>query len=223
MNSEYIPLNHPRVNLSSSHPGRIYTQDGPTTSERIPYPHTMQPDGRHQEPRMASVNAPISTWNLAPGDFAEIEVEDTPLIGIALELAEHHYDVDLFIDGEKIYGEFYCVSTYLPSSDGFGKVHWLMLDRNKHSVRLEVSEKYNRMLEVTHTKPVHACINGFVLMPQIAYPPPVYNTWMFTQDALPGDPRNAKGSLQENSIAAGDYLYLMDLYGQGTLETLTFR
>lgn len=223
MRGEYIPLDDPRVRFDSSRLGRVYTLDGPESTPQHPYPHTIHRSGLHQEPRMTSVFAPIKTWNLNAGDWCEIEVENVPLLGIAIELAEHHWDCDLFVDGEKIYGEFQCISTYMPSSDGFGYVHWIMLDRGKHRVRLIVSEKRNRMLDACQIEANHACINGFVLMRDLTFPPPVYNSWMFTQDELPGDPRNAKGSLRQTSILAGGYLYLMDLYGHGRLETLTFR
>ena len=223
MKSEYIPLDDPRVVFTSCVPGKIFNEQGTTVTERLPYKHTVNDIGAHQEPRMPSVFAPIKTFNMGPGDFAEILVRDIPLIGFVLELAEHHYDVDLYIDNEKIYGEFYCISTYMPASDGFGKIHWLMMDRGEHKVRIEIANKYNRMLDVSGTKPTHACINGFLVMEDIVFPPPVYNTWMYGQDDLPVLWANGKGSLCEGTVAPGGYLYLMDLYGQGSLETLTFQ
>ena len=223
MKSEYIPLDDPRVVFTSCVPGKIFNEQGTTVTERLPYKHTVNDIGAHQEPRMPSVFAPIKTFNMGPGDFAEILVRDIPLIGFVLELAEHHYDVDLYIDNEKIYGEFYCISTYMPSSDGFGKIHWLMIDRGEHKVRIEVGEKYNRMLDISGTKPTHTCINGFLLMGDIVFPPPIYNTWMYGQDKLPGDWLNGHSSLCEATVAPGGHLYLMDLYGQGSLETLAFQ
>jgi hypothetical protein len=48
---------------------------------------------------MAAVVVPIKCfkWNL--GDYAEIEIENTHLLGIVFEPAKHYYDADLFIDG----------------------------------------------------------------------------------------------------------------------------
>jgi hypothetical protein len=237
MKAEYIMMDDPRVTFKSTRIGKVFSPEGnksETVGDMV-FRYTESPDGIHQEPRMAAVMSPIKSFNWHPGDYAEIEIEDTPLLGITLEPAEHHYDMDLYIDGEKIYGEFYCISAYHPSSDGFGKIHWIMLDRGKHTVRVEVSDKYNRMLDLTGTTPNHACLSGFILNPDMVFPPPVYSNWMFTQETRPSPIRLAliregdhledpikEGYLQVDTIPAGGQLYLMDLYGQGSLDVLTF-
>ena len=238
MKAEYILMDDPRVKLRSTRKGRVYSPAGETAEQvgEMVFRYTENPDGVHQDPRMTAVFSAIKSFGLHPGDFAEVTIEDIALLGIALEPAEHHFDIDLYLDGEKIYGEFYCISAYHPSSDGFGKIHWLMLDRGKHLVRLQVSEKYNRMLELTGTTPNHACLSGFILSPDLTFPPPVYTTWMFSQEprpspirlmlARPGDylagPLH-EGYLQVDTIRAGDELFLMDLFGQGTLDILAFQ
>ena len=222
MKSAYIPLDDPRVTLQSTRPGRVYALDGAESTEAYPFPHTSYPNGFHLEPRMTSVFAVPKSFNLNPGDFASFHVEDTPLLGIVLELADHHYDLELRIDDVDPYQAFSCLSSYLPSSDGFGYVHWLLLDRAEHEITLRVSDKYNRMLDASGIQPSHACLSGFITMDEIRFPPPVYHHWMYTQDPLPPDPRGRVSSLDQRVIPAGDFLYLMDLFGQGSLETLVF-
>lgn len=222
MKSAYIPLDNPRVTLQSSRPGRVYSVDGAESTQDYPFPHTSYPNGFHLEPRMTSVFAVPKSFNLNPGDYASFRVEDTPLLGIVLELADHHYDLQLKIDDVDPYQAFSCLSSYLPSSDGFGYVHWLLLDRDEHEITLCVSDQHNRMLDASGIQPSHACLSGFVTMDEINFPPPVYHTWMYSQDPLPPDPRGRVSSLGRKTIPAEDSLYLMDLYGQGTLETLVF-
>ncbi len=210
--------------------GHVYHMGGEhevVDGDRV-YHFTKHANGLHQEPRMTAVYTPIRTWNLNKGDWAELDIEDVPLIGIAMELAEHHWDVDLFIDGDKSYGAWYSIPTYLPANDGYGYVHWLMMPRGKHTLRLEVSDRYNRMLDVSRLDVSHACINGFILMDNITLPPPLYHSWMFSQDEMPTFttdflPGSAKGRLEETIIPAGGSLYLMDLLGRGTLDELTFE
>lgn len=210
--------------------GHIYHQNGAhqVVDGRLTYRFSEDPNGLHQEPRMTAVLTPIHTWNLNKGDWVEIDVEDIAVLGIAMELAEHHWDVDLVIDGVYIYGAWYTVPSYLPANDGYGYIHWVMLNRGKHTIRLEINDRYNRMLDVSHLNPSHACINGFILLDELALPPPLYHTWMFSQDKMPTFttdflPGSAKGRLEENIIPAGGSLYLMDLLGRGTLEDLTFE
>lgn len=222
MNGEYIYLDDPRVTMKSTRPGRVFSLDGKVTLPDYPFPHTVYDNGFHIEPRMNSVQVSPKSFNLNQGDFAKIVVEDVPLLGIVLELADHHYDIDLYVDGEDIYGNFFCVSSYLPSSDGFGKVHWIMLDRGRHEVELRVANKHNRMLDAAHIKPSHACLSGFILMNDLVFPPPLYHSWVFSQDEFPADIRGRRSSLKNDIIPAGEYLYLMDLYGQGTVDSLAF-
>lgn len=40
---------------------------------------------------------------------------------------------------------------------------------------------------------------------------------------MPGDWADGTSSLSENIVQSKNYLYLMDLYGQGSLETLSFQ
>ena len=222
MKSTYIALDHPRIIFKSSRPGRVYSLPGQAQTEDYPYPHTVYKNGFHLEPRMTSVFVPPKSFNLDPGDYVRITVEDTPLVGIVLELADHHFDIQVFVDGEDIYQDFYCLSTYLPSSDGFGKVHWLLLDRGKHKIELLVTTKYNRMLDASNIQPSHACVSGFILLDEIQFPPPVYHQWMYTQDPIPADNRGRISSFSNSLIPAQGSCYLMDLFGQGSLETLAF-
>ncbi len=46
---------------------------------------------------------------------------------------------------------------------------------------------------------------------------------MFSQDEFPKDIRGRCSSLEDNIVPAGGYLYLMDLYGHGTLDSLSFN
>jgi len=223
MKSTYIHLDDPRVTLKATRPGRVFSLEGKSRSEDYPFPHTEHENGFHLEPRMTSVFAPPKSFNLNPGDFAKITVEHTPLVGIVLEAADHHYDLKVLIDGRDIYQEFHCLSTYLPSSDGFGKVHWLLLDRGKHDLELIVTSQHNRMLDASGISPSHACISGFLLMPEIQFPPPVYHNWMYTQDPIPPDTRGRISSFNNNLIPAHGSCYLMDLIGQGSLDTLVFQ
>jgi len=222
MKSTYITLDDARVTFTSSRPGRVYSLEGKDQSPDYPYPHTIFSNGFHIEPRMNSVFAPPKSFNLNPGDNAKIIIEDTPLIGIVLELADHHYDFDLMVDGNDIFQGFSCISTYLPSSDGFGKIHWLLLDRDKHEIQLQVSSLYNRMLDASGIQPSHACLSGFILSDEINFPPPKYHEWMYTQEPLPPDTRGRKSSFSQNIVPAGGTCYLMDLPGCGSLETLIF-
>ena len=230
MRDEYIPLDDPRVTLHCTRPGHIYHQNGghQVVDGALTYRFDRYEDGLHQEPRMTAVMAPVRTWNLNKGDWAEIDIEDVAMIGIAMELAEHHWDVDLLIDGEKVYGAWYTVPTYLPANDGYGYIHWMMLPRGQHTIRLEVSGRYNRMLDLSDILPSHACINGFVLLRNLTPPPPLYHAWMFSQDEMPTFttdflPGSAKGRLEVDQVPAGGSLYLMDLPGRGTLDVLTLR
>jgi len=222
MKSAYITLDDPRVTFTSSRPGRVYSLDGKDHSPEYPYPHTVFSNGFHVEPRMNSVFVSPKSYNLNPADYAKIEIEDTPLVGIVLELADHHYDYDLLIDGKDIFQGFSCISSYLPSSDGFGKVHWLLTDRGKHEITLEVSSQYNRMLNAAGIQPSHACLSGFILINEIELPPPTYHQWMYTQDPIPPDTRGRKSSFSQNIIPANGSSYLMDLHGRGSLQTLVF-
>jgi len=222
MKSTYITLDDNRVTFKSSRPGRVYSLEGKDQSPEYPYPHTVFSNGYHVEPRMSSVSAPPKSFNLNPGDYAKVQIEDTPLIGVVLELADHHYDFDLQIDGIDIFQGFSCVSSYLPSSDGFGKIHWLLMDRDKHELTLRVSSQYNRMLEASNIQPSHACMSGFILSNEINFPPPIYQNWMYTQQSLQPDTRGRKSSFSQNIIPAGGTFYLMDLPGRGSLQTLVF-
>ena len=216
--------------MNCTRDGHVYHQHG---SHRVEdgdrtYFFDKYENGLHQEPRMTAVLAPVRTWNLNKGDWVEIEVDDIAVLGISMELAEHHWDVDLIIDGEKIYGAWYTVPTYLPANDGFGYIHWVMISRGHHQVRLEITGQYNRMLDVSQLEPTHACINGFILLKELNLPPPLYHTWMFSQDKMPTFttdflPGSAKGRLEENIVPTGGSLYLMDLLGRGSLEELTFE
>lgn len=230
MRSEYIPLDDPRVRMHCTRDGHIYHQNGEhqVVDGRLTYRFSKDPNGLHQEPRMTAVLAPIRTWNLNTGDWVEIDVADVAVLGIAMELAEHHWDVDLVIDGIYIYGAWYTVPTYLPANDGYGYIHWVMLDRGQHTIRLEINNRYNRMLDVSQLQPSHTCINGFILLDDFMLPPPLYHTWMFSQDQMPTFttdflPGSAKGRLEDDVVPAGGSLYLMDLLGRGTLEELTFE
>lgn len=222
MKSAYITLDDPRVTLQSTRPGRVYALDGQESSQAYPFPHTSHANGFHLEPRMSSVFAIPKSFNLNPDDFASFRVEDTPLLGIVIELADHHYDLQLKIDDVDPYQAFSCLSSYLPSSDGFGYVHWLLLDRGEHEITLRVSEQNNRMLEASGIQPSHACLSGFIAMDEIRFPPPVHHHWMYTQDPLAPDTRGRVSSFTQEIVPAGGCRYLMDLYGQGSLETLEF-
>jgi hypothetical protein len=222
MNSEYIYLDDQRVTLKSTRSGRVFSLDGKITHPDYPFPHTIFDNGFHIEPRMNTVHASPKSFNLNEGDFAKIVVEDVPLLGIVLELADHHYDIDLFVNGVDIYGNFSCISSYLPSSDGFGKVDWIMLNRGRHEVEVKVANKYNRMLDSANIKPSHACLSGFILMNDVIFPPPLFHSWVFSQDDFPADIRGRRSSLKRDIIPAGGYLYLMDLYGHGSLDNLGF-
>jgi hypothetical protein len=223
MKSSYITLDDPRVTLSSSRVGRVYRLDGKEKSPEYPYTHTSCPNGFHLEPRMSSVFVPPKCFNLNPGDFASIVVEGIPLLGIVIEVADHHYDMELLIDGLDVYEGFYCLSAYLPSSDGLGRIHWMMLDGGKHEIMVRVSDQYNRMLDASGIQPSHACISGFLLLDEISFPPPQYHQWMYTQHPLPPDPRGRISSFSSGLVPAGETCFLMDLLGHGSLETLTFQ
>jgi len=58
---------------------------------------------------------------------------------------------------------------------------------------------------------------------EIHLPPPVYHQWMYSQDPLPPDTRGRISSFNRKTIQAQDTCYLMDLYGQGSLESLAFQ
>ena len=222
MKSTYITLDDPRVILKSTRSGRVFSQSGKSQTEDYPFPHTEYKNGFHLEPRMGSVFAPPKSFNLNPGDFAKITIEETPMVGIALEVADHHFDLKVIVDGQDIYQDFHCLSTYLPSSDGFGKIHWLILDRGKHEIEILVTSQHNRMLDASGISPSHACISGFLLLPEIHFPPPVYHNWMYTQDPLPPDTRGRVSSFSNDLIPAQGSCFLMDLIGQGSLDTLVF-
>ncbi len=223
MGSEYITLDHPRVELVCSRPGRVYSLSGNTQTREYPHPHTIFENGFHLEPRMGSVLVPPKSFNLNPGDSAAIRVENSPLVGVVLELADHHFDLKVFVDGEDIYQDFGCLSTYLPSSDGFGKIHWLLLDRDPHLIELRVTDQYNRMLDASKIQPSHACISGFILLNEIHFPPSIIQQWMYTQDPIPPDTRGRTGHFKNSIIPPDSSVFLMDLYGHGTLETLSFE
>jgi hypothetical protein len=223
MGSSYITLDDPRVALHCSRPGRVFSLDGLESSQSYPFPHSIHSNGFHLEPRMTSVYALPKSFNLNPGDSASFSVQGTPLLGIVLELADHHFDLELLIDGIDPYQAFSRISSYLPSSDGFGYVHWLLLDREKHEITLRVSDQYNRMLDASGIQPSHACLSGFIAMDEMLFPPPVYHHWMYTQDPLPPDTRGRVSSFGQAAIPAGEKRYLMDLYGQGSLESLAFQ
>jgi len=210
--SEYIDLDDPRVTRKIARPGKIYTTEGLVET----------PAGLHVEPRMTSVAVGSKSWFMSPGDYVELEVKDTPLLGIVHELAEHHFDMDLTIDGEDVFKGFGSVSGYMPSSDGMGRVHWLMLSRDSHRVRVQVSRKHNRMLLASGTEPTHSCLSGFIRQQSMTFAHPVHTSWMYSQAPLPSKDRHAAGYLRQGTVPSGGHLYLMDLPGQGTLEWLTF-
>ena len=210
--SEYIDLSDPRVKKKITREGKIYTKNGVEP----------QIDGLHVEPRMSSVLVGTKSWFMNPGDSASIEIEDVVLLGIVYELAEHHFDINLFIDGEDIYRGFNCISTYSPSSDGIGKIHWIMINRGKHTVRVEISDQYNRMVDLSGIKPTHACLSGFLLLRDLNFPPPIFGTWMYSQNPLPSSEKHAAGYLRAPTVPSGGYKYFMDLYGQGTIEECSF-
>jgi hypothetical protein len=211
--SEYIDLEDPRVVKKITRQGKIYTTEGLLE----------QPGGLHVEPRMTSVMVGAKSWFMNRSDYVELEVEDTPLLGIVYELAEHHYDLDLYIDDEDVYKGFSCLSAYMPSSDGLGKVQWLMLSQGKHKVRIEVSSRCNRMLALSGVEPTHACLSGFIMSRDLVFPPPLYGFWMFSQQPLPAKKAHTSGYLREATLPPNGYLYLMDLFGHGTLESLSFH
>ena len=210
--SEYVDLNDARVTKNISRLGKIYTRDGVVET----------PAGLHVEPRMTSVAAGSKSWFMSPGDYVELEIEDSPLLGIVHELAEHHYDMDLYIDGQDVFRGFGSLSGYMPSSDGMGRVHWIMMSGGRHHVRVEVSSRHNRMLVASGTKPTHACLSGFITLKSPIFPSPVSSTWMYSQAPLPSKPNHAAGYLRDGTIPPGGHLYLMDLPGQGTLSLLSF-
>jgi len=210
--SEYIDLDDARVSRKIALPGKIYTRAGLVET----------PAGLHIEPRMTSVAVGTKSWFMRPGDHVELEVEDIPLLGIVHELAEHHYDMDVRIDGQDVFGGFGSLSGYMPSSDGMGRVHWIMMSKGPHHVRVEVSIQHNRMLVASGTKPTHACLSGFISLESLAFPPPVYTSWMYSQEPLPSKDIHAAGYLREGTVPPGGHLYLMDLPGHGTLSSLNF-
>lgn len=223
MGANYLQLDHNRVQLHATRPGRIPTLQGGERSPDFPFPFIQHENGLHLEPRMTAVAAPPKSFNLNPGDFAQLDVEGIALLGIVLELADHHYDLTLSIDGVNQYDPFSCVSSYMPSCDGMGHIHWHMLDDGPHHIELRVSDQANRMLSATGISPSHACISGFLLSEDLSFPPPHFNHWMFTQDSLPPDIRGRTSNLKNSCVNAGDRLYLMDLHGQGTLDQLCFK
>jgi hypothetical protein len=223
MGAKFLQLDHDRVQLHATRPGRIPTLHNGQNSPDYPFPFILHENGLHLEPRMTAVSVPPKSFNLNPDDYAQVEVEGVVLLGIVLELADHHYDLSLRIDGVDQYAPFNCVSSYMPSCDGMGHIHWHMLDGERHHIQVRVSEQHNRMLPATGISPSHACLSGFLLSEEFYLPPPRHNRWMFTQDPLPADIRGRTGHLMDGCIPAQDYLYLMDLYGQGLLDQLAFR
>jgi hypothetical protein len=210
--SEYIALDDERVTRKITRPGKMYTREGLVETA----------EGLHVEPRMDSVAVGSKSWFMSPGDDVELEIEDISLLGIVHELAEHHYDMALYIDGQDVFRGFGSLSGYMPSSDGMGVVHWIMLSKGPHHVRVEVSSQHNRMLVASGTRPTHACLSGFITLGSATFPPPVYSNWMYSQQPLPSKDQHAAGYLRAGTIPPGGHLYLMDLPGQGTLDSLNF-
>jgi hypothetical protein len=221
--SEYVTLDDARVLMKSTpSPYREKTVPGAV-------------DGFHHEPRMPNVHVSTKCWALIPGDFAEITLHSTPLVGIVYEAAEHHYDARIMVDGENFYGERegYLLSGYMPCSDGYGRVHWILTPGKKTSVRVEVTDSYNRMLDVTKAyaspseleEACEFCLSGFILMKDIVFPPPTYGSWCFKKNRgedflfTPNTLKLRGAAIQEAlEVPPRGVLYVMDLYGQGTLE-----
>lgn len=214
LSSEYVTLDDPRVAKKiTGHPERGII-------------------AFHHEPRMPNVNVPCKCWFMIPGDFAEITVEDVPLIGIVYEAAEHHYDANIFVDDENFYGDkvhnAYIMSGYMPSSDGYGRVNWILIPRRRSTIRVEATSLYNRMLDFTGVQPQEFCLSGFILMDNIIFPPPTYGSWcfkksrqqdfLFTNNTLRVCLREDRSVMKVMMVPPGGYLYLMDLFGQGSLD-----
>jgi len=196
---------------------------------------------------MTNVFVSTKCWFMQPGDFAEIPIEDVPLIGIVYEAAEHHYDADILIDGHHFYGakgetegdRSYVLSGYMPSADGYGRVHWVLVPKGRHTIRVEVANVYNRMLDIVGINPFEFCLSGFILMKDIVFPPPAYGSWCFKkmvgQDFLTSERpnllqemgwttyRSPRETYINKIVPSRGYLYLMDLFGQGSLDFITAR
>jgi len=99
----------------------------------------------------------------------------------------------------------------------------------KHTVRVEITDVYNRMLDITGINPAEFCLSGFILMNNIVFPPPIYGSWCFRkmkgQDFLsstnPKILRLPREKYINTVVPPNGNLLLMDLFGQGTLDFMT--
>jgi hypothetical protein len=160
----------------------------------------------HKDPRMLGVYCLPIQVRMWEGEYVELDVpENTIMLGIITELAAHHPRARLYLDGVNQTLQY--LDTFVMGDvDGIGCIKWYMVPKGCKTVRLQVTESRNPLMQKSQrARNSGFCFGGFILKSSFTMPTPVYTTIYWNKnhldlDEIPPADENVPGTLDVGDI-----------------------